>query len=288
MSEGLKLIGVGVVAADKPAVGRIIEVYPYEKIPFYEGSITDEVAIQEVTGEDASGQTYTVKLNRSMTVTAEWLGEDNRWTTPKVKKGEQVLLYTVGNTDIYYWKTIGRDQKLRRTESVVWGFVASSSADGDDVTLDQNNCYVVMVDTEKGHITLKTSKDRGEPTVYTIQLNTAEGLFIAMDDKGNIIRMNSVDTELALINADGTLIQLTEKRINVNADEKVYVTSELLHVIADVYVEGRAHFTGLVTSDTDFNALNVSLVEHPHTGNLGYTTSTPLPINPYEPMAVGG
>lgn len=288
IEEGYRFFGIGVVAVDKADNSRVVEAYPYEDIPFYEGDITDETVEQQIEGEDANGQAYVVKLKRGMTVPATWLGENNRWTAPNVKAGEKVELYTVGETDVFYWKAMGRNNKLRRTETVVYGWAASGEADDADVEQSQDNHYVVIVDTKNGHITLRTSKDRGEPVRYTIQVNTKDGLLIATDDKGNLIRVDSQATEIALINADGTTVRLSKKVIEALAEEKVYIESELLHVVADTYVDGRMHITGLVTSDEDFNAQNVSLVQHPHTGNLGYTTSTPLAITPYEPMAVGG
>ena len=289
-----KLYSIGVVAADKEDKSRVIEVYPFEKIPFFEGEISDDTVDITKEGVDASGQTYHVKLTKSMTVPAEWIGETNRWTAPNVKKGEQVKLYTVDTTDIYYWEPVGRDDHLRREELVIWGFAASKSGSDKDIQLTQDNCYVFIVDTKNGHVTMKTSKDNGEHCRYTLQADGKNGIFTAMDDLGNMVRINSKTTEILLINADNTLIRLSKKVLEVAAaemikadTEKLIVKTKRTEVTGDTLIDGQLDVTGLITSKEDVTSNGVSLVYHPHTGNLGSPTSMPIATLGQD-MAIGG
>lgn len=243
----LRIMSVGIVAANKPDNSRFIEVYPIEAIPFLEGEITDRIDPLAVTAETPSGQQYTVNLQRSMTVKAEWHGETHRRTSPNVRKGEQVKLWTTGRSERYYWEPMGRDDKLRRTETVTWAFVASKQPDDVDIEIDDSNTYTFTIDTAGQHVTLRTSKDNGEYARYTIQINTKDGNITAMDDEGNIIQLDSKNTKILMLNKDGTFLTLDKENLvgyaprnvdlSANADVKVRAGRDMQFTVGRNYTE---------------------------------------------------
>lgn len=221
-----RIVSVGIVAADRKAGSKFIEVYPFEKIPFFEGEISDAITPTSVSAEGPGGHRYTVNLDRSMTIKAGWQGSTNRRTPPDVKYGEQVKIWTTGNSEEYFWESMGRDDRIRRTETIVYSFAASSAGDDEDIDITDDNHYSLTVDTLGQHLTLRTSSDNGELCRYTIQINTKEGHMTGMDDEGNIIQLDTKNTKITLLNKDGTFLTLNKEDIKAFAPNNIEVTAD--------------------------------------------------------------
>lgn len=218
-----RLYSVGIVAVSKERDSKEIWVYPTEAIPFMQGEITDAKFRDERTGELPDGQSYTVQLNRGMAVKALWEGTTNRRTSPNVVAGEQVKLYTVGNSDIYFWTPMGRDDGLRRREAVVYNWVASGQGEDTDIDIDQTNSYSVSIDTYDQHITLQTSMDNGEYCTYTVQMDLSNGSFTILDSEENIVQLDTKNTKITMMNKEGTFAALDKKDINMHAPQDMTV-----------------------------------------------------------------
>lgn len=248
-----RLYAIGVAAADKPADSHVLEVFPYEKLPFYEGGIVPDTETVSRTGKDTRGEEYTINFNLGITVKANWLGLDARVTAPNVVKGERIFLYTVGDSEIYYWVPMGLDTALRRTESVIFQWVASSLASEDGkIELTNDNTYRIYVDTKNKHMTFTTSMDNGEKARWFLQMNGKDGSWFVNDEKGNEISIDSVETIIELINAEKTRIQLDKKDINMYApnDMNILVDNDVnLNVGNNVNVEIGGNLTWKVAGD---------------------------------------
>lgn len=211
-----RMISVGIVAEDKLPDERFIEVYPVELLPLVEGGIDSKIYEVKREGLTLNKAPYNLTLHRSITVKADWIGADNRLTSPHVKAGEQVRLYTIGNSEKYYWEVLGRDNKLRTTERVTWAFAARETG---NKPLDVNDSYYFTVDTIDQHITMETSKANGEFCRYLFQVNSGDGNFTFQDDVGNTLHLDSTAKKWVITNADGTFLVLQEKNVYINAPE---------------------------------------------------------------------
>lgn len=294
------LYSAGIVVRGKLPGSSEVLIYPYEKLPFYEGTLSPDIAQSARSGIDKAGRAYTVNLDLSLAVSAYWEAQTNRSTAPDVVDGERVWLYTVGNTERYYWRPMGKDDQLRRSEVVVYSWMASGAPSSTDVKKTVKNSWTVIIDTRNGHMTVRTSKDRNEKCTYTLQLNPKGGNSTWMDDKGNVIQMDSDQTRITMLNADGTLVRLDKRDLYISAEDNInmsatditadagngfYVKAQEVSVAAqDVLigsptttVTGNLRVDGVIDAGVDVTSNGVSLVSHTEIGNLGAPTSVPIP-----------
>lgn len=249
----------GIVAADKARFSKFVEVYPYEMMPFYEGEITAQVGKTTREGVDSSGRPYVVNLVRGISLKAQWKGENNRWFAPDVRKGELVTLYYFKETEEYFWETQGRDNHLRRGETVVYGWDASGASTADDIVQNMDNCYTFTVDTVGKHVTLKTTKANEEVSAFTMQFNGGNGTFTVQDDEGNIFQVNTTEKKVTMLNSDGTFVVLDKKHLTMHADKTVKIDAgETVNVYAGESFNVRTKKTNIesptsIIGDTDID-----------------------------------
>lgn len=215
-----RIVFEALVAENKKLFSKTIQATPIEEMPFLDGEIRHDPQYVTTEGVDSQNNHFTEKVITSLTIEANWLPlNSNRKTAPDVRRGERVQIWQAGNSDKYYWTSLGLDEKLRKLETVVLGFSANpnESADGDS----PENMYFIEVNTHSKHITLQTSDKNGEPFKYTFQFNTGEGVVSLLDDVGNMFEMDSKATKLTLKNKDGTTFSLDKKNIKGHAPNSI-------------------------------------------------------------------
>ena len=269
MASQWHMVSIGIVAADKKLKSKFINVFPIELLPFHEGEITDDHINIERKGVDADGKPYNITLQRGMVIKAEWKNESNRIDAPNVMKGEQVELWTAGDSNKYYWVAMGRDDHLRRGESVTWAVNASDSSQVGDIELKDDNTYSFTVDSINKHITVRTSKDNGEPTVYTLQMDCKNGHFTINDDLGNIIQLDSVESSITLANKDNTQVTLNKKTIKIIAEDLIKLNANAITLDAGMITfNGNVTFKGPVTgTKATFTDLKCNTLQSKPIGN---------------------
>jgi hypothetical protein len=139
-------------------------------------------------------------------------------TSPDVRRGEEVVIWRFGDTDQYWWCTLQQDKKLRRLETVIYGF---SNVREENIEMKHDNMYWFEISTHRKNIRFHTAKNDGEPFAYTLQLNTKTGFFTLTDDVGNYILLDSEKTRIRLENKDKTFIDLNRKSIFGEAIEDI-------------------------------------------------------------------
>jgi hypothetical protein len=293
----LKFYSVGVVAANKKLSSKLIEVTPMEDLPFADGEITDNSVKYKSDSQDAEGKSYSVAVDSTVTVKAEWLplGQSNRMTAPDVRRGETVMLYRFADADKFYWTTLRNDTRLRRLETVIYAFNAIQT---EDVDGNADNMYWLEVSTHQKLVHFHTSKANGEPFAYDIQINTKDGCIVIKDDVGNYFSFDSKAHRLEMMNQDGShldidktkiflkstdLIQMDSKTINLNGEtinEKSTtqnITASTLNIKATTNHTGTISSTGAITSQADVKAGSISLQSHKHKDGGGTGPSgTPI------------
>ena len=173
-----------------------------------------------------------LKTTRNNSVKATWMNTNsNRHTPPNVRRGDEVRILRVGNTDKYFWEDLGISN-VKRLETVIYVF----NADPNNATLeDLSNAYVLEWSTHNKTITITTSKANGEPVAYVAQLNAGDGVVSIGDDINNLIEMDSCDNIISLINAVGTKVILDKTNVSVVATDAVNFEANSFSVKADSY-----------------------------------------------------
>lgn len=219
-------------AADNLVMGsHVIEVWPRELVPTMEGELTSASLPLETKGINSDGEAYAAKVDLSCTVSATWLGGGNRLTPPNIRRGERLMLYTAGDSDKFYWRSMGMDQGLRRLETIIIAISANpKNTDQDEIT--QENSYFLEISTHEKLITFQTSMMNGELAAYTLQINLGEGTYTLTDEKGNSIFHDSVNTLFRILNVDKTKIEMDKKVINVYAEESINLETNAYNLLA--------------------------------------------------------
>ena len=221
----LHMSSVGIVAEDRKINSNIIKVYPIEYLPNFDGELIPTEASLNSAGVDLNDNEYSVTLNVTNVIEANWLSlATNRETAPDVVKGEQVILWSYADAEGYYWTSMGRDDNLRKLETVVYTFSDIPNNSGEQIK-GQNNQYTVEVSTHGKHITVKTCKNDKEPFAYTLQINAKDGCVFLTDDASNFIILDSKNTNIKAKNKNGTVMSLNKSDMHISAPNNIDIKS---------------------------------------------------------------
>lgn len=214
----LRFYSLGIVAENKLPSSKEVEVTPIEEMPMLDGELAPVATDYNAKAKDALGSSYEDTVELTTTVKAKWfgMGANNRITAPDVRRGEMVVLYKFGDTDKYFWMTQNEDLKLRKLETVIYAFSATTN---EGAEMNAETFYFIEISTHKKLITLHTSKDNGEPFSYDIQLNTAEGKLVITDDVGNYVLLDSSQTQITLRNVDETTFDMKGPNLDVTVPQ---------------------------------------------------------------------
>jgi hypothetical protein len=220
----LRFYSIGIVAANKPLKTKEIEVLPVEELPMIDGDLDDAQDSYTAQGTDASGKSYSSKLQMSNAIKAEWLPfcDSQRLTAPDVRRGESVVIYQFGDADKYYWTTLKNDNKLRKLETVVWAW-SGTKKESDDMTPETS--YFFEVSTHKKLVSFHTSQADQEAFGYDIQINTKESKIVITDTAGNEILLNSPEVQIRAKNSAGSYVEIIKHICNIYAKDTINSTT---------------------------------------------------------------
>lgn len=217
----LKLYSYGEVTANKESGSWTIKAKLTQKRFAEEEEALTNPQTNIVEFDSTKGKTH-IETVTDTSIEAEWLPRNtNRITAPDVRRGDPVLIWKLGNQQ-YFWE----DQSIgdvKRLETVIWAFSSNPDEPIDRTTL--KNAYFFSMSTHEKHMRLVTTKHNGEPYAYNIELNTDEGFYENADDVGNRSYLNSGDTELGLVNANGSYVKVAKNDVLVNAVDTITGTA---------------------------------------------------------------
>jgi hypothetical protein len=171
-------------------------------------------------------------VETSLAIKAKWLSRNSWLKFPGlVRRGEEVQLWRVGDTDQYYWELMGLSNHLRRKDILL--LVISNTRDESTDALTAENSVFFTIDTVDKHVTLSTPKNDGEPASYYFQLNWGEGNFSLSDDLGQAFALDSLKSLWVIKNSMNSLIKMEEDVIDINASKAVNIKTELFNVDAE-------------------------------------------------------
>lgn len=271
-------IGMGYVAENKPRNTHEVRIWLAEVLPTLNNELQSGSETREKTSVDNDGNTVNIKMDLSTTSTATWKGCTNRATSPDVRRGERVEVFRLGDSDVYYWDSLGMDDHLRRLETAV--FNLSGNPNNDNTNPSQDDNYYLEVSTHDKHITLHTSKANGEPFGYTMQLDTEKGTYTLEDDLGNYLHLNTGDKHWRWENADGSFMELNKKNIAIHAPKTIDVTfntcnmsgKQLNITVPDINITGDIKHAGSNTQTGDYTVTGQVTV----TGPVNITGATSI------------
>ena len=225
----LRFYSLGIVAENKLLSSKEVEVTPIEEMPLLDGELAPVAFDYSAKAVDKLGSAYETTVQTTTTIKAKWLplGASNRISAPDVRRGEMVVLYKFGDVDKYFWTTQNEDLKLRKLETVIYAFSATTN---EAAEVNGENFYFIEISTHKKLITLHTSKAYGEPFGYDIQLDTGNGRLVITDDVGNYILLDSSLSQIMLRNVDESTFDMKGPNLSVSIPQKIDFTCNDLSV----------------------------------------------------------
>jgi hypothetical protein len=214
---------IGVAAENKKLGSDELLITSHEKLGFIDGEIVDKVDPLDYDSTDIDGKAVAGTAFVSNNITAKWLPSTNRRTPPDVQRGEMVEVYQYASNDEYFWRSMGKSDKLRRLETVVIGIAANPNMDQDGLDLD--NMYFLEVSSHQKTITLSTSQKNGEFCTYDFQFDMAKGKVVLQDNLGNYGFLDSRNTHIKLQNQLGTFFELNKQDIKGYAPRDINLTA---------------------------------------------------------------
>lgn len=265
----------GFVAQNKRLKEDLIEVYPTEDAPFTDGEIYVQKIEEESDGKDATGAAYKTKVTSGTTIPAKWLrlGNDNRLTPPDVRRGEAVVLYQFGDSMTLYWTTVQNDHKLRKLETVIYGWSATRD---EKAPVNPDNLYYLEVSTHRKLVTFHTSKADGEPFAYDVQINAKEGQILVQDDAGNSIELISGEAQIRLTNNCGTVYDQHKENLTITVPELFKVVCKNWHLAASdsANINASNTFSATGQAEASMSSSGAATVQGAAASLLGNSSAT--------------
>jgi len=275
----LHFYSYGYSAENKSRNSHDLEVFLAEKTPFTDGEVVNNATEIEDTGVDHEGKSYSVKVTTDNSIKCTWLPYgSNRLTSPDIRRGEGIIVLRYGDTDKFYWVPDGRYEQLRRLETVIWRF--SNTRDEGDKAINDKNSYNLTVSTHDKHITLKTSKNDGEPFEYVIQLNTKEGILAFADDVGNYMEMNSRDTIITLENSEKSKLILNKTKAYFETIDEINLKTKTYNIdVTDMNINATNITTKATKIDTTTSTYDISASTFKVSATITFTGGTTITGN---------
>ncbi len=214
----------GYAAADKENSSRELYVYCPELLPFLKGKIwATDVSNEIKTVSSKSPYSGTIKTTNCLKCIYRG-DETNKTFPPSVRAGEQVIVYNNGDSDTWYWRSTGRNDELRRTETVRFG--CNATLDNISTQNDDNQYFIEMDSRDKQQVRISTSSANKEKFRYTINIDAKSGKICIGDSAENSISIESGVPRVCLKNKDNSMVDMQGKKIVIAADSDITIESK--------------------------------------------------------------
>lgn len=249
--EGLSKLhfySYGIVVKNKDLDSDLIEVDAKEDTSYTDGELTDFITKVEAKGEDHDGKSFTTKVETTNSIKAKWLSfvDTNRMTSPDVRRGEEVVIWRFGDTDQYWWTTLKQDKKIRRLETVIYGFCNLSE---ENTVMDHTNMYWLEISTHRKLIRFHTSKNDKEPFAWDLQLDTKKATFTLDDNDGGYFFYDAINRHFKMHNKDKSFIEINKKNAKIFTMERVDIETKHFEVKAQQSIKMTTQNYSLVCKD---------------------------------------
>lgn len=216
-------VSVGIATENKVLGSRELRVTPIETLPGISGGMRTKPGEVTGNGQTDTGGSYEVKTRSDTDIVCLWIPfGSNRKSPPDIRRGEQVLVYRLADTDRYYWTELGLNDDLRRLETATYVFNANPNLADDVNTVD--NSYYFEISTHKKRVTFATCKKNGEVTKYDVQFDPGTGKLVVQDDRRNCFLIDTIARRIKLSNERGSFIEMIDRDVNLNVVQDLNIT----------------------------------------------------------------
>lgn len=214
----------GYAAADKENSSRELYVYCPELLPFLQGKIWATDVDNDIrTVSSKSPYSGTLKTTNCLKCTYRG-DETNKTFPPSVRAGEQVIVYNNGDSDTWYWRSLGRNDELRRTEVVRFG--CNATLDNISKQTDNDMYFIEMDSRDKQQIRISTSNANKEKFRYTFNIDAKNGKVSLGDSAENCFIVESGVPRVCMKNKDNSMIDIQGKKIVIAAEGDITIESK--------------------------------------------------------------
>lgn len=262
---------IGYVAEDRKEGSSTIEVICPKISPMVSDTGIDTNfsslsidSVPSIGGSDVSGD-----IDVANTVLAEYIGRSNM-SIPDVVAGEMVEIAGILNGK-FFWKEIGYNDNYRATEDLI---LQVANKDSSVVELTDQNTYRVRLNSTDKYISITTSKLDPDKVVYTMKMDVNNTNLVVMDDQGNSIKIDSLVPSIKLLNKSGSLIELNDKNININAPEDIAITAGRQLVVSSPATSIASDTIVTQGKDLSINASAATVIVSPTVGINGILNVT--------------
>jgi hypothetical protein len=274
----LRFFSLGVVTKHKERNSSLIQVFPYELFPLYDGALKSDT--QKLTSKmvDATGKSYEVAVKYGNDIEAEWINwaGTNRETAPDVRIGERVVIIQYSDKDKYWWFTLGKEDGYRRLETARWLWSAHTRK--DEKKLNKSNSYWLELSTHDKHVIFQTVMQNGEPYMYLFKVDTKDGKIVIEDNEGTRLSLVSKNKQIRLENSTGTYMEIVKDVINIKATKEINVEAPTINVKSDTTnTETKTHNEKVKTSNLTWDTVNqTSKTVTIKSGNMSITSTVDI------------
>lgn len=222
----------GIVGENKVPNSPWIEAIPIE-VNFVNPTDVHATEQSEEHSFTSANATDSVKSTRGNTVPAKWWKFNSfQVTPPDVRKGDEIIIYRLGETDIYFWEDLNC-ANVKTTVNVIHAFPAD---DNHQMTDDLSNAYVVQISSVEKMIQIRTSMANGEGAAFNFQFNLRDGTHQCTDQKGNKYWINSKENDVGMENENGTKFNLLKEEMFGFAKKRIKLQSQTIELIDKDYI----------------------------------------------------
>lgn len=228
IKSALHLYSIGLAAENKRMDSNQLNVLPMEAMNAFDGELRVNPQELHTKAVDGEGNPIQFRVLTDTVFTADWLPLDgNKLTAPDIRRGEEVEIWRLADSDTYYWRSHSTRLGQRTLETAIWAWAASP--DIEDNKRNAENSYFLEISTHGKHVTFSTSQKNGEPFGYKLQFNTKEGKIVLEDQTGNTIYLDSAERVIRLLNSTRSEIAINDKDIYMRAvrDMKIDVGRDM-------------------------------------------------------------
>lgn len=228
---------IGICAETKASNAITLEVFIPELFPTLTGGISSASTTQNFSLTDLEGNPIQDSVETKTSVTAYYHGgTTNRPYPPDVVAGEQVEITQYSNAGRYYWSSLGRDDRLRTTET--YRLEAKNRKNFTD-PCDDAHTYSFELDTKVNqHIRLLTSNGNGEAYTYVFKLDAKNSKVQLSDNIGNAVTIDSANAKVIVQNSQNAFLMLngldilmaSPRDITIKATRQLLIQSPLITV----------------------------------------------------------
>lgn len=216
----LECLGIGVVTMDKNTDTDEIQVYIPSMYPEADGETTTAIEEKTVTTQTPTGDNSSSTTLQTNSIPATWMPlNTNRVTAPDVREGSKVVVYKFKGQNTYRWTYFGMDGTLR-LETIIYA-ISSSPNVNTNSPVTPDNYYIFMISTHKKMIQLLTGQGNGEPTSWSITLDSGTGQYGIVDGEGGIMSINAMAHAFTYLNAEKSFINIEKKNVTVSCEDKM-------------------------------------------------------------------